>query len=85
MIAVLNHCFAFLFSPSPSISFSFSFAFSFSAGGLARKRPLLGVPRSSMNPTKRTVMTLLARAKNSQALHAVRNPIAAATAARFAE
>ncbi|CAD7012330.1 unnamed protein product [Ceratitis capitata] len=55
------------------------------AGGLARKRPLLGVPRSSMNPTKRTVMTLLARAKNSQALHAVRNPIAAATAARFAD
>nr|XP_036231454.1 branchpoint-bridging protein isoform X2 [Bactrocera oleae]XP_036231455.1 branchpoint-bridging protein isoform X2 [Bactrocera oleae] len=55
------------------------------AGGLARKRPLLGVPRSSMNPTKRTVMTLLARAKNSQALHAVRNPITAATAARFAD
>ncbi|XP_067628321.1 uncharacterized protein [Eurosta solidaginis] len=55
------------------------------AGGLARKRPLLGVPRSTMNPTKRTVMTLLARAKNSQALHAVRNPIAAATAARFAD
>ncbi|XP_037918277.1 branchpoint-bridging protein isoform X1 [Hermetia illucens] len=44
-----------------------------SAGSLARKRPLLGVPRSSMNPTKRTVMTLLARAKNSQAIHAVRN------------
>ncbi|GAB0091101.1 uncharacterized protein DMENIID0001_059070 [Sergentomyia squamirostris] len=38
-------------------------------GNLARKRPLLGVPRSSMNPTKRTVMTLLARAKNAQALH----------------
>lgn len=41
-------------------------------GSLTRKRPLLGVPRSSMNPTKRTVMTLLARAKNAQALHGLR-------------
>lgn len=48
------------------------------AGQLGRKRPLLGVPRSGMNPTKRTVMTLLARAKNSQAIHSVRNPAAAA-------
>ncbi|XP_037949704.1 uncharacterized protein LOC119680791 isoform X1 [Teleopsis dalmanni] len=53
------------------------------AGGLGRKRPLLGVPRSGMNPTKRTVMTLLARAKNSQALHTVRNPVTAA--ATFAD
>lgn len=44
-------------------------------GSLARKRPLLGVPRSSMNPTKRTVMTLLARAKNAQALHGVRTGV----------
>lgn len=41
--------------------------------GMARKRPLLGgVPRSTMNPTKRTVMTLLARAKNAQQLHSNR-------------
>ncbi|KAJ6646689.1 hypothetical protein Bhyg_01902 [Pseudolycoriella hygida] len=46
------------------------------AGSLARKRPLLGVPRSSMNPTKRTVMTLLARAKNAQALHGIRTGVA---------
>ncbi|XP_020818384.1 homeobox protein abdominal-A isoform X1 [Drosophila serrata] len=52
-------------------------------GGLGRKRPLLGVPRSGMNPTKRTVMSLLARAKNSQALHSVRQPMV--TAASFAE
>ncbi|XP_055705334.1 KH domain-containing, RNA-binding, signal transduction-associated protein 2 isoform X1 [Phlebotomus papatasi] len=45
-------------------------------GNLARKRPLLGVPRSSMNPTKRTVMTLLARAKNAQALHSARGGVA---------
>lgn len=45
-------------------------------GSLARKRPLLGVPRSSMNPTKRTVMTLLARAKNAQALHGIRTGVA---------
>ncbi|XP_058825287.1 RNA-binding protein asd-2 isoform X2 [Topomyia yanbarensis] len=36
---------------------------------LARKRPLLGGPRSSMNPTKRTVMTLIARARTAQAMH----------------
>ncbi|XP_033152486.1 RNA-binding protein asd-2 [Drosophila mauritiana] len=52
-------------------------------GGLGRKRPLLGVPRSGMNPTKRTVMSLLARAKNSQALHSVRQPMVTATS--FAE
>ncbi|KAL7735680.1 hypothetical protein ACLKA6_002558 [Drosophila palustris] len=52
-------------------------------GGLGRKRPLLGVPRSGMNPTKRTVMSLLARAKNSQALHTVRQPVVTATS--FAE
>ncbi|XP_062127894.1 RNA-binding protein asd-2 [Drosophila sulfurigaster albostrigata] len=52
-------------------------------GGLGRKRPLLGVPRSGMNPTKRTVMSLLARAKNSQSLHAVRQPVVTATS--FAE
>ncbi|XP_030558148.1 uncharacterized protein LOC115760792 [Drosophila novamexicana] len=51
--------------------------------GLGRKRPLLGVPRSGMNPTKRTVMSLLARAKNSQALHTVRQPVVTATS--FAE
>ncbi|XP_037806060.1 protein held out wings [Lucilia sericata] len=55
------------------------------AGNLTRKRPLLGVPRSSMNPTKRTVMTLLARAKNSQALHTVRNPVGAAQPAPFTD
>lgn len=55
------------------------------AGNLTRKRPLLGVPRSSMNPTKRTVMTLLARAKNSQALHTIRNPETGTTAATFSE
>lgn len=43
------------------------------AGNMGRKRPLLGVPRSGMNPTKRTVMTLLARAKHSQSLHPNRN------------
>lgn len=43
------------------------------AGTMGRKRPLLGVPRSGMNPTKRTVMTLLARAKHSQSLHPNRN------------
>ncbi|XP_017835966.1 RNA-binding protein asd-2 isoform X2 [Drosophila busckii] len=52
-------------------------------GGLGRKRPLLGVPRSGMNPTKRTVMSLLARAKNSQALHTVRQPMV--TTNSFAE
>ncbi|XP_016953589.1 homeobox protein abdominal-A isoform X2 [Drosophila biarmipes] len=52
-------------------------------GGLGRKRPLLGVPRTGMNPTKRTVMSLLARAKNSQALHSVRQPMVTATS--FAE
>lgn len=30
-----------------------------------------------MNPTKRTVMTLLARAKNAQALHGVRTGVTA--------
>lgn len=40
---------------------------------LNRKRPLLGGPaRSCMNPTKRTVMQLLARAKNAHALHGLR-------------
>ncbi|XP_039437639.1 uncharacterized protein LOC120419107 isoform X1 [Culex pipiens pallens] len=39
---------------------------------LARKRPLLGGPRSSMNPTKRTVMTLIARARTAQAMHGTR-------------
>ncbi|XP_065077292.1 branchpoint-bridging protein-like isoform X2 [Ochlerotatus camptorhynchus] len=39
---------------------------------LARKRPLLGGPRSSMNPTKRTVMTLIARARTAQAMHGSR-------------
>ncbi|XP_058982148.1 uncharacterized protein LOC101888571 isoform X2 [Musca domestica] len=53
------------------------------AGNLTRKRPLLGVPRSSMNPTKRTVMTLLARTKNAQALHAVRNPVTTPTPTHF--
>nr|XP_029722812.1 KH domain-containing, RNA-binding, signal transduction-associated protein 2-like [Aedes albopictus] len=38
----------------------------------ARKRPLLGGPRSSMNPTKRTVMTLIARARTAQAMHGSR-------------
>ncbi|XP_068147267.1 RNA-binding protein asd-2 [Drosophila tropicalis] len=52
-------------------------------GGLGRKRPLLGVPRTGMNPTKRTVMSLLARAKNSQALHTVRQPMVTTTS--FAE
>ncbi|EDW35983.1 GL17549 [Drosophila persimilis] len=52
-------------------------------GGLGRKRPLLGVPRTGMNPTKRTVMSLLARAKNSQALHSVRQPVV--TASSYAE
>ncbi|KAH8402363.1 hypothetical protein KR009_011579, partial [Drosophila setifemur] len=52
-------------------------------GGLGRKRPLLGVPRTGMNPTKRTVMSLLARAKNSQTLHSVRQPMVTATS--FAE
>uniref|UniRef100_A0A1A9ZV80 Uncharacterized protein n=1 Tax=Glossina pallidipes TaxID=7398 RepID=A0A1A9ZV80_GLOPL len=55
------------------------------AGNLTRKRPLLGVPRSSMNQTKRTVMTLLARAKTSQTLHTIRNPVAAATATAFSD
>ncbi|XP_065368331.1 KH domain-containing, RNA-binding, signal transduction-associated protein 2 [Calliphora vicina] len=55
------------------------------AGNLTRKRPLLGVPRSSMNPTKRTVMTLLARAKNSQALHTVRNPVGTAQPTHFTD
>lgn len=36
---------------------------------VVRKRHLLGVPRSSMSSTKRTVMSFLARAKNAQALH----------------
>ncbi|XP_055636963.1 KH domain-containing, RNA-binding, signal transduction-associated protein 2 isoform X2 [Toxorhynchites rutilus septentrionalis] len=40
---------------------------------LARKRPLLGGPRSSMNPTKRTVMTLIARARTAQAMHGSRS------------
>lgn len=57
----------------------------FTAGNLTRKRPLLGVPRSSMNPTKRTVMTLLARTKNAQALHTVRNPVTTPTPTHFAE
>ncbi|XP_055692428.1 KH domain-containing, RNA-binding, signal transduction-associated protein 2 isoform X3 [Lutzomyia longipalpis] len=52
-------------------------------GNLARKRPLLGVPRSSMNPTKRTVMTLLARAKNAQALHSTRGGVASALGEEF--
>ncbi|XP_065077309.1 uncharacterized protein LOC135700654 [Ochlerotatus camptorhynchus] len=39
---------------------------------LARKRPLLDGPRSSMNPTKRTVMTLIARARAAQAMHGSR-------------
>ncbi|XP_030376852.1 branchpoint-bridging protein [Scaptodrosophila lebanonensis] len=51
--------------------------------GLGRKRPLLGVPRTGMNPTKRTVMSLLARAKNSQSLHSVRSPVV--TTASFAD
>ncbi|XP_075167167.1 uncharacterized protein LOC142239271 [Haematobia irritans] len=55
------------------------------AGNLTRKRPLLGVPRSSMNPTKRTVMTLLARTKNAQALHTVRNPVTTPTPTHFAD
>ncbi|XP_050069828.1 uncharacterized protein LOC126557941 [Anopheles maculipalpis] len=42
------------------------------AVSLARKRPLLGGPRSTMNPTKRTVMTLIARARTAQALHGSR-------------
>lgn len=42
------------------------------AGGLMRKRHLLGVPRSSMTSTKRTVMNFLTRAKNAQALHTPR-------------
>ncbi|XP_055606229.1 probable serine/threonine-protein kinase MARK-A [Uranotaenia lowii] len=42
------------------------------AVSLARKRPLLGGPRSSMNPTKRTVMTLIARARTAQAMHGTR-------------
>jgi hypothetical protein len=45
------------------------------ASGLARKRPLLGAPRTGMNPTKRTVMTLLARARTAQSLHGARGPI----------
>lgn len=45
----------------------------FAGGALTRKRPLLGVPRTTMNPTKRTVMTLLARAKNAQTLHTLRH------------
>lgn len=57
----------------------------FKAGNLTRKRPLLGVPRSSMNPTKRTVMTLLARAKNSQALHTVRHPVGTAQPTPYTE
>lgn len=61
----------------------FSSVSSLTGGGLGRKRPLLGVPRSGMNPTKRTVMSLLARAKNSQALHTVRQPVVTATS--FAE
>lgn len=39
---------------------------------MARKRPLLGAPRTGMNPTKRTVMTLLARARTAQSLHGAR-------------
>ncbi|KAM7345187.1 uncharacterized protein ACRADG_011585 isoform 2-T2 [Cochliomyia hominivorax] len=63
----------------------FNRLFRFKAGNLTRKRPLLGVPRSSMNPTKRTVMTLLARAKNSQALHTVRNPVGTAQPTPFTD
>lgn len=50
--------------------------FAFIAGGsVLRKRHLLGVPRSSMTSTKRTVMSFLARAKNAQALHGPRMSI----------
>lgn len=37
---------------------------------LGRKRPLICTARNTaMNPTKRTVMTFLARAKNANTLH----------------
>lgn len=39
------------------------------AGTICRKRPLMCNTRNLNNPTKRTVMTLLARAKTANALH----------------
>lgn len=40
------------------------------AASTARKRPLLGGARAAMSPTKRAVMTLLARARAATHKHA---------------
>jgi hypothetical protein len=60
--------FSFFFCfPSFFRSFFFKFMVTI-AGTLGRKRPLL-CSRNINNPTKRTVLTLLARAKTANALH----------------
>lgn len=64
-------CYPFLESPQTLRTLRQSAQFA--GGSLTRKRPLLGVPRTTMNPTKRTVMTLLARAKNAQTMHTLRH------------
>lgn len=54
-------------SPTNGVAITPNIGLSVSTAG-GRKRPLLaGGPRTSMTPTKRTVMSLLARARAAQA------------------